>query len=141
AALRSFSKSKRLSKSRTFVVPNAFDEQRKLDACVDGFNLHDKAFSAQEVKRILCPAAAYPHKGLWLIPYIAAEIKSRHSLKFKFLVTLDENSNAYFKLMEVSRRLGVYELVGTVGSYDYSEISNVYKMADVVFVPSLLETF
>ena len=42
---------------------------------------------------------------------------------------------------QLNKQLEVEDLVKNIGPYHYSEISSHYAQADIVFVPSLLETF
>jgi glycosyltransferase involved in cell wall biosynthesis len=92
---------------------------------------------------IFCPAADYLHKGLHLIPNIAKELKiiSKNDYKFKFILTISENSTLWNKINEESKSNFVDETIINIGPYNYTTVLNLFDNANIVFVPSILETF
>lgn len=128
-----------LPKERSVVIANAFDFE-----FLEYFrNQSTKSWNPEGKVRIFCPAASFWHKGLQFIPGIARELADlcRGGYDFEFILTLDRESDLYQKLAKKSRKMKVNEKIRTVGSYRYSEAKLMYEQADIVFVPSLLETF
>jgi glycosyltransferase involved in cell wall biosynthesis len=84
--------------------------------------------------RLLCITANYSHKNLPIAIEIARQIKQRQSgLQFKFVFTVAED-----QLSIPDDLRGNFELIGRVG---IEECPSLYKQADIMFQPSLLECF
>jgi len=130
-----FCKRLRVSPAKTEVVSNAVD-----------FSAFEGS-KAKEVNKekgpvvILCPAAPYSHKALELIPTYAKALKDRGWANFRFDLTISDEHSLFQRVAGLSVKLGVSEMVKTRGAYSYHEVSSVYAACDIVFVPSLLETF
>lgn len=91
---------------------------------------------------VLCPGGPYAHKALDTIPYLAKELdKSYMDVSFKFLLTINESSDGWKKIKRLSEQLNISNKVDTIGSYNYANVNSVLEEADIIYVPSILETF
>ncbi|MBS1495154.1 MAG: glycosyltransferase family 4 protein [Bacteroidetes bacterium] len=122
-----------INRKRTTVISNAYD-----------LNMKSQLESLEEKQngkiRIICPAPSHSHKGLQFIPAIAYELKKILNKPFEFVLTIDKDS-MWNNIVGNSKRYNVEENVVTRGSFNYSEVVGIYKDTDLVFVPSLVETF
>lgn len=133
-ARNSYCKRAIIPKNKTFIVTNAFD-----DSLV---KIENDSFSKTDIFRIFCPGADYIHKGFQFIPSIAKAMKrmGKSDFKFNFILTLPEGK-LWNQIKNKADDLGVSENIVNRGAFNYSEVCQVYNEADLVFVPSLLETF
>ena len=92
---------------------------------------------------IFCPAADYPHKAVHLVPQIAYELKKLSDLSydFKFIFTLRPDSDLWKMIASDTQRFGLKNQLENIGPYNYVDAISLFAAADIVFVPSLLETF
>jgi glycosyltransferase involved in cell wall biosynthesis len=131
-ARSSYCKRAVISKSRTNVVSNAFDDSLHYDLGIK--------IERDNTINILCPGAAYTHKAFQFIPEIAKFLKEILKIEFRFILTLPDSK----MLVEIEKKALEFGVEGNIinkGPFSYSEINRVYSEADIVFVPSLLETF
>ncbi len=93
--------------------------------------------------QILTPAADYPHKVLHLIPKIAEKLHiiANNEYNFEFILTINHNSKLWNKINLESRRLSVEQYIKNVGPYNYANVLELFDKANIIFVPSILETF
>lgn len=134
-----FSKRSLRSKSRMFVVPNAYD---------DTIRKHFKSNSRQHNEnltndkiQIFCPGAAYIHKGFQFLPKTIFELTKRSNVDFEFVVTLPEDSEIWVQMKKELKELNVSQYCRNIGPYIYSDLLQYLETCHVVYVPSLLETF
>lgn len=119
----------------TEVISNAFD--------VNFFSSRSKEKKepcSSKTFRIFCPGAAYIHKAFQFIPQIANDLRQCTDIPFQFIITLP-NGSLLKQIEAEGTRLNVCRFIRNVGHIDYSEIAGLYSEMDLVFVPSLLETF
>lgn len=120
---------------KSFVIPNAFDQemsaQIKQKSC-------DKI--SDQIK-VFCPASAYPHKLIQMIPELSYRIGKLYCGKVDFVITIPKNEPIWKKIEIDIIKFGQEESVHNVGRYTYSDSINLLKESDIVFVPSILETF
>jgi len=125
-----------ISPSRTSVINNAFDMEMKSDI---------SQFARRERKRersftIFCPGAAYSHKAFQFIPDLALELRVLLKKPFQFVLTLPDSD--IMKLIDAKvKKFDLINHVKNIGPYDYNDIASLYSESDLVYVPSLLETF
>lgn len=136
-ARRSFIKRGGANKSNTHVIANAFDLSL-LKENSNHYGLAKKAIT--DAKVIFCPGADYTHKGFQFIPHIAHCILKLGRDDIKFRLTLP-NGELWLRILKLSQKLKVSHLIENIGPYSYSDVVAHYESADIVFVPSLLETF
>lgn len=135
-ARRSFIKRGGANESNTHVIANAFDLSLLKESNQDGLAKKEN----NETKVIFCPGADYTHKGFQFIPHIAHCLLKLGRDDIKFRLTLP-NGELWLKILELSQKLKVSHLIENIGPYSYSDVVALYESADIVFVPSLLETF
>ncbi len=93
------------------------------------------------IKRIFCLSAAHKHKNLDLIPLVAKELRNKKNFKYKFFITLPNESLLLRKILKKSYKLGVQDQIVNLGPLNLDEVFNEYKKADCLFLPTLLEIF
>lgn len=128
-----------VDKERTKVISNAIDS----DFLEHFKDKTPRAFSTSKEIVIFCPAAAYPHKALHTIPKIAKELKmlAKSNYKFRFRITIDKNTQYFQKIFRLTEKFDVMDLLENIGPFSYHESIRLHEKADIVFVPSILETF
>lgn len=87
---------------------------------------------------VLVPSADYPHKNLKIILEICKLIRSR-KLDYDIVFTITIPRNSKFQKSIVDLKLE--DQITNIGPYSYSDAVDVYSKCDVVFMPSVLETF
>lgn len=122
-----------ISKDRTKVISNAYDASMQFESDSVETKNDDKI-------KIICPAPSHSHKALQFIPAIARELKKLLDRPFEFILTIEKDA-MWNNIYNDSVKYGVTENVITRGSYNYSEVAEIYKGTQLVFVPSLVETF
>ncbi|MDY0133186.1 MAG: glycosyltransferase [Desulforegulaceae bacterium] len=106
-------------------------------------------FSSKSVKKIdsnrikvFCPSAAYPHKCLDCIPELSRHlIELSPHMNFEFILTLEKNSDMWEKIEKKANKYSVADKIKNIGPFNYADASGLYEKADIIFVPSILETF
>jgi glycosyltransferase involved in cell wall biosynthesis len=135
-ARKSYSKRTGISVNSTSVIPNAFDENML------SLKNNNEFKNNNDIFRIFCPGAEYIHKGFQFIPEIAKALKKDHPhAKVEFVVTLPDSGNLWHLIKSKAENLGVNTCIKNIGPYSYSKASELYASANMVFVPSVLETF
>ena len=130
-----------ISPARTEVVSNAVDTEfvdrfeRQSDTSPDA--------ARQNGAVIFVPAAPYRHKALTSIPSIARELDTQLNgrMDFRFVLTIDPSHSLWGEIESKANKLGVKHRVVTGGAYSYLDAASRYSAADIVFIPSILETF
>jgi len=128
-----------INKSRTRVISNSIGED------------FVKAFEEEQFKYIdlskkiviFCPAAPFNHKVLDTIAHIANSLKEivNGRYQFEFILTINKDTELYIKISKFIDKFGLSNEVKTIGSFNYADAYKLYKDSDIVFVPSILETF
>lgn len=84
---------------------------------------------------LLSITANYRHKNLQVIPEVITYLRDRHpSLRFRFVLTLDRED--YQRISEEHARHILF--LGRVSIY---QVPSLYRQADLMFMPTLLECF
>uniref|UniRef100_A6VTG0 Glycosyl transferase group 1 n=1 Tax=Marinomonas sp. (strain MWYL1) TaxID=400668 RepID=A6VTG0_MARMS len=135
---KSFSNRYFISPEKTVTIYNAIDMN-----IVEYFeNRHVKGISNGKEVIVLCPGGPYAHKALDTIPYLAKKLDYNYKdISFKFLLSIDESSDEWLKIKRLSEQLNISNKVNTTGSYNYANVNSVLEQADIIYVPSILETF
>jgi len=128
-----------VSKNNTFVVSNSIGTE-----FLDYYK--DKPIvlpNKNTTINIFCPAAGYLHKGLHLIPLIAKELNfiAKETYNFKFILTIDKKSDLWLNIYEKSKKYLIEDKIENIGPYNYTTVMHYFDSANIVFVPSILETF
>lgn len=122
--------SKKIKGSKVYTVTNYYNQifdypdqwQEKVLPVFDGCTL-------------LCVTAAYPHKNLPISIEIAKILRQNYpDFRFRFVFTIDESQ---FPNLEPEMK----EHFVFTGKVDISECPSLYKQADIMFQPTLLECF
>jgi len=124
---------------RTIVVPNALSDLYQIDSSEEELN----AKSLDSVcTRILVPSAYYKHKNLEIIPYVADELRRDPKCKntfFKFILTIPDSKFKTLKNSAIS--LNVVENIENRGVFSIVDGPSLYQSCNLMFLPTLLETF
>jgi glycosyltransferase involved in cell wall biosynthesis len=133
-----FKKRSKIKEKRLNVIPNAFDLNLR-----DYFNQETNTIknSKESEITIFCPGAGHLHKGFQFIPEIAYQLQRISDKKFKFVLTLPFDSQFWLHIKSEIERLNLKECIINHGPYKYTNLKNLLKTCNIVFVPSLLETF
>lgn len=92
--------------------------------------------------RILCFSADYPHKNLSLIPEVARRLDGRlGGRQPEFMLTLPQGEAGERRIRHAARALGVGHAVRNLGPVSLEAGPSLYRSCDLLFHPSLLETF
>ena len=127
-----------LSREKTKILPNSlganfydydYDYDYAYDRCV--FIKNRKKF------KIFVPSAYYAHKNLEIIFSLCSVLKSMCKYEFIFITTVPTDSS----FVERIRILGLGEFIHNIGPYSYNDAYELYLDCDIVFIPSILETF
>lgn len=137
-AMESFKKRSQINSQRLHVIPNAFD--LSLKEYFKDISHTSKDQSDREII-VFCPGAAYMHKGFQYIPNIVKEIKNRTDIPFKFILTVSFESNLWKSIEMQIKQLNLQDEIVNFGPYKYTDLKNLLETSDIVFVPSMLETF
>lgn len=125
-----------IKKEVTAVVPNAFDEEMK-NQLTSAVNIDNDG-----IFKVFCPGAGHLHKGFQFVPAIAHALLSMPLDKeVEFQFTLPEEGTMWRSVRTHAEKLGVLDKIKNIGPYHYTQAAQLYAQSDMVFVPSLLETF
>jgi glycosyltransferase involved in cell wall biosynthesis len=133
-----FKRRSKIKEERLNVISNAFDLSLR-----DYFNQETNTTqnSKESEITILCPGAGYIHKGFQFVPEIAKELQRISDKKFKFVLTLPFESQLWLTIASEIDKLNLKDYITNHGPYKYTDLKNLLKTCNIVFVPSLLETF
>ncbi len=125
-----FSRKYRFPLDRVFVVENGHSPWIKR------FKIRNKSSTNRPV--IFVPSGYYPHKNLDAIPFVASKIKGNGvSVLFRFLLSCD--SIEWKCLFKSASKLGVGDMLETIGPINHAKMRKYYKEATVVFLPTMIE--
>ncbi len=125
----------RLSEDRIFVVPNSCGTHY-LNCQSD-----PKSTSGKKT-RILCMAAFYRHKNLNLVPHVAKELQIiMPNLNFEFVMTIPHSEQGFAAIASKAKELGVLDKIINVGRVSVGQGPELYRSCQILFLPSVLETF
>lgn len=122
--------------NKVYVVPNScgplyFANQR------------ERSFPCAGSKvRLLCFAAAYPHKRIEFLPEVAKELSLRNpELDFEFVITLPEDCQLLDNVLKRAAALKVLPRINNQGRISVADGPKLYDTCDICFMPTVLETF
>jgi len=91
--------------------------------------------------KLLTLSAYYSHKNLEIIPRVAAElVKKAPHMNFEFTITVREGKDLD-RIMLEAKRLAVESSIVNIGPVSVIDGPALYASTDIVFMPSVLETF
>lgn len=126
-----------VAKEKTTVIPNACSDLYLKAGLTTGTRESDLYCC-----RILVPSSFYKHKCLEMVPLVAKEmlcVLENEKAPFKFVFTLPEKD--YVRIQTIATSLSVLEHVENNGPFLVSEGPALYEKCNLMFLPTLLETF
>ncbi len=121
---------------KILVIPNSINK-----VFIQNINYNNIKFNSNQIPRVFCLAAPYPHKNLGIIPEIISKLNKKHNLETNFILTLPYDSLIWLDIEKSAKKLNVSNQIINVGKLKLDECLSEYKKADVVFMPTLLEIF
>lgn len=97
--------------------------------------------SLEQSINVFCLGADYWHKNYQIIPDIIVRLAHKIDYSINFIMTMPEDSPIYLSIMSKARQMKVADKILNLGSITVSEVVNAYKKYNILFFPSLLETF
>ena len=94
-----------------------------------------------DIVNVFCLSADYWHKNHQVIPDILCSLKEKSHYQFNFIITLPEKSAVFVQLMQKAIEKGVDKNIINLGPLTLKEVINQYKICNILFFPSVLETF
>lgn len=92
--------------------------------------------------RVFCLAAPYPHKNLKIIPEVANQLRKNDPDRvYRFILTLPDDGPVVRQFWAIVDKYGVKDMIENVGKLRLQECPSFYASSDIVFLPTLLETF
>lgn len=92
--------------------------------------------------RVFSIAHPYPHKNLTIIPEVAHILsKEDREREYRFIVTLPNSGKEVEKFWRLAKSFKVESLIENAGRLKLEECPEWYARSDIVFMPTLLETF
>ncbi len=123
-----------LDTDKVFTIPNCYSP------LFDSFEFLNEPHGS--VMKIFTLSAAYSHKNLTIIPKMASVLSKRGLGEgFKFVITLPDKGPEINEFWELARRLDVCDLIENIGSIPLESCPLWYSKTDILFLPTLLETF
>jgi glycosyltransferase involved in cell wall biosynthesis len=126
-----FCKRKKLSITKTVVIPNAWDA---------GLTISAKK-KEKQIYTIYAPGPGFSHKGLDLLPRVAMELNNIGCEEFIIYTHLSEKSSVWKLFNRNVKKYEVQKNFKNIGTVPYSNVSKLYANAELILIPSLLETF
>lgn len=119
-----------LDRKNTYLLPNAIG--------ADFGRFQAVARSRRKNNKIIfVPSAYYPHKNLEIILEMVSLLVAEDSADFCFITTAPFDSVFSKRIQE----LELQNHINNIGPYSYSDAADLYERADLIFIPSVLETF
>lgn len=92
--------------------------------------------------RILTFAAYYPNKGLELVPSVIQHLIKNHNISNVCAVlTIPPNIYQHSRISTIAAQLNVMDHIENIGSVPLTDGPALYNHCDILFFPSVLETF
>ncbi len=125
----------KIKKDKIYVIPNVYSSI---------FDIRIKDIEKTSIKtKIFCFAAPYNHKNIEIIPEVVNELAMKGLKNFEFIVTIppDFNPEWYQKFLQRSKELKVEGYIKNLGKINFEDAPRLYQQSDVLFLPTLFETF
>lgn len=134
-AKEEISSSLKISKERIFVIPNVYSS-------IFDVNIKNTKETSNKV-RIFCFAAPYNHKNIDIIPELIHYLVKKGMTNFEFLVTIPSDFNPKWqeKFYQKCNNLNVGDFIKNLGKIDFKKAPEIYQQSDILFLPTLFETF
>jgi glycosyltransferase involved in cell wall biosynthesis len=135
AARLGISRRVRFPLTKIKVIPNS-PNKIFLDA-----GKYKRESNKNDVSRIFCLAAPYPHKNLKIIPQVARILKDKFGSTPLFILTIPETNEQWMNIKREALRLGVETQIENLGKICLEQCLAFYNKSDIVFLPTLMEIF
>jgi glycosyltransferase involved in cell wall biosynthesis len=93
-----------------------------------------------DVINVLVPSAYYKHKCLEIIPSLIVSLNQEYKDK-KYIFSLTVKDDEFLEIKKSSDLEIPSEQLVNLGTYNHSDAVGLYKKADIIFQPSLIEVF
>lgn len=123
-----------IAPERVAVIPNTYSPA--FDDCLRCV----RPRPVRTTKLILVPAAYYIHKNLDVVPQVALRLQQLLGVPFRFVLTIPAGGKGWHRIAAEASRLGVERSVRTLGPVPHAAIARLYRLSDVVFLPTWLES-
>lgn len=133
AAKKNINQNLKISKKNIVVIPNTYSSVFK-----------PKRSNPKTNKlNILCLSAPYPHKNLSIIPLVARELLLKGIINFIFFITIPAHidNKEVRKLQHYIKKYNLEKNIVNLGKVNLEDCPDLYEMASIVFLPTLLEIF
>lgn len=118
---------------KVFVIPNSFNHFFNNESLIE-----NKSYK-QSLINIFIPSAYYPHKNLDILVDVAKVLKEKHNLNFTLNFLLDPKSTHWNNICANAELKEVKQYFFTYGQVNNREMAKLYKINDLVLLPTLLE--
>ncbi len=126
-----------LPAERIEVVPNTFSDVFSKVPSTAPRNHRDR-----RLVRLFVLASPYPHKNLTIVPEVASILKKEdREHEYRFAMTLPKTNKETRKFWRRVEAAGVEAMIENAGVLKLEECPAWYVKSDIVFLPTLLETF
>ncbi len=123
-----------IDSDKVFTIPNCYSP------LYDSFEFSQE--SKDSVIKIFTLSAPYPHKNLTIIPEMASILYKRGIQEdYKFIVTLPDKGPEINEFWGLVKKLDVSDLIENIGPIPLELCPLWYSKTDILFLPTLLETF
>ena len=127
----------KFDKEKTSVVANSFDLK-----FIDLYKNCNFFKSYTNAKVVFIPGSAFHHKNhIIIFKILEKHLKLIETLNIIFVTTLGENTSIYKSMHSKLANIDALKYWDNLGKVNYNSICEIYKMSDVIFISSLLETF
>jgi glycosyltransferase involved in cell wall biosynthesis len=120
--------------SKVMVIPNS---PNPIFVNHESFSVFTKVHKV----KIFCLSAAYKHKNLEIIPFVASHLRVKFNIDAEFILTIPDGSPIAKNVEEKAKQLNVTDMICNIGKINLETCLEWYKKSNLVFLPSLLEVF
>lgn len=130
-----------LDADRVRVVPNAVTLEHADGAPATSAQSARMQEVARGRTKVLTLARYYPHKNLEFVVETAARLRDAGDDRLVFFITVEpEQDPRVPRLLDSITRLGLEDRVVNLGQVPFDALPSIYGEADLVFLPTLLES-
>lgn len=121
--------------SRISIIPNTVSH------CFKNYWLETIKRQKPSKFKMLVLGADYSHKNYQIIPKVISSLVNAEFDKFCITLTLPENSYSLLMLRGKLEKMGLSHYINNVGPVLLEDVPDLYIAHDLLFFPTLLETF
>jgi glycosyltransferase involved in cell wall biosynthesis len=124
-----------LSANKIVVIPNTYNQ-----IFDDASNNRSVQYAPSNLITLFVLAYPYPHKNLMIIPELSFRLKQK-GIKARFVTTIPKENKYLPLITNAAQQYSVSDSILNVGRLTLPECIEWYNRSDMVFLPTLLETF